>query len=86
MSTNNIQGEKTMRLADALINVPYCDSWGVYAIPEEDIFTQDSTARYGEKNFENGGLHPEFQKICNGTTAGDFINEWLDDDGCLVYG
>lgn len=51
------------------------DSWGIWAtIP----FTPESEARYGQPQFENGGLLDEKVFFARGVQCQDFIAEYTD--------
>lgn len=78
-----------MKLQDALINIQYDISWGIWAEKIEGEFTPESPARYGQKCFENGGVLDEKDYIGNGEEIGDsrysytqgdesFNEEWID--------
>ena len=67
-----------MNLAEALSDVQYDRSWGVYAEKIDGRFEITSPARYGQTIFENGGLLDEMQFVCNGESPSDWAVEWCD--------
>lgn len=74
-----IQG-KAMKLIDALLNIQYDNSWGIWAeLNEDGLLVEDAEARYGQFCFENGGMADDKILVCSGTQIGDWLTEWL---GC----
>lgn len=75
-----------MKLIDAIVNISYDSNWGIWAELDDGELTEESEARYGSKEFDNGGVLDGFVFVCNGETVGDHIASWTDDDGDLIYG
>ena len=71
-------------LSELIRRAGYEDSWGIWA---EAPFTPDSPARYGQRQFENGGLLDSKVFFASGTRCGDFLAEYCprDDEGNLDY-
>jgi len=64
-------------LAQLVKNIQYDDDWEIWAdVP----FTPESEARYGQRQFENGGVLDEKTFFATGTRCGDFIAEWCEGD------
>lgn len=68
-----------MKLIEALLNIQYDSSWGIWAELIDGKLQEDSEARYGQKIFENGGLLDDKVYVCDGQQIGDWLTEWL---GC----
>jgi len=69
-----------MKLIDALLNIQYDPTWGVWAeLNEEGELEEGSRARHGQLIFEQGGVSDDWVYVCNGTSIGDWLTEWL---GC----
>lgn len=75
-----------MTLIEAITNIQYDSSWGIWAELIDGQLKPESKARYGQRVFENGGLLDEMVYVCNGETAGDHVEEWQLDDGELAQG
>ena len=67
-------------LKELASNISYDSSWGIWAELVEGKFTADSQARYGQRQFENGGLLDEFEFFADGEKIGDSISEYCDGD------
>ena len=77
---NNLQKYKqAMNLEEALKNIQYDRSWGIYAEKIDGKFTLESPARYGRVIFENGGLLDDKEYVCNGEFPSDKRVEWCED-------
>ena len=71
------ESKKMNRLADLIIKIQYDSSWGIWA---STPFTPDSDARYGQRQFENGGLLDGKEFFADGMVIGDWFNAWFEDD------
>ena len=65
-----------MKLVDALLNIQYDSSWGIWAELKDGELAENSEARYGQMTFENGGLLDEKVYVCNGEQIGDWLTAW----------
>lgn len=63
-------------LLDLIAKIQPDDSWGIWA---ETPFTPDSPARYGQMQFENGGMLDDAVFFADGMQCGDFISEYWED-------
>ena len=61
-----------MKLNEALQNIEYSSSWGIWAELIDGKFTEESKARYGQSIFENGGLLDDYVYVCNGEYPSDW--------------
>ena len=69
-----------MKLIDALLNIQYDPTWGIWAeLNEVGKLEEGSRARHGQLIFEQGGLLDDWVYVCNGEQIGDWLTEWL---GC----
>lgn len=66
-----------MNLKDAIINIQYDSSWGIWA---EFPFTPESKARYGRRQFKNGGLLDGFVYFDDGVNICNHISNWVGDE------
>lgn len=64
-----------MKLLDAVKNIQYDSSWGIWA---EFPFTPNSEARYGQVQFENGDLLDEKQFFADGVECGNWFTDWFE--------
>ena len=64
-----------MKLVDALQSISYDASWGIYA---KYPISADSECRYGQTQFENGGLLDDKKFIIDGESATDRIEDMID--------
>lgn len=65
-----------MELVDAIKKIQYDPSWAIYA---EVPFTEESAARFGQTQFENGGLLDSKEFFANGQQVGNwFVKEFED--------
>lgn len=70
-----------MTLSQALQNVSYDASWGIWAEKNVDgSFTDKSESRFGQVCFENGGLLDDMDFVCNGERPHEWANSWADGD------
>lgn len=76
--TKNVIERSKMKLKDALQNIQYDSSWGIWAKKIDGAFTEESEARYGQLAFENGGLLDDFEFACNGEQPHDWATSWAD--------
>lgn len=65
-----------MNLAEAIVKIQYDSSWGVWA---EVPFAPDSEARYGQCQFENGGVLDNKELFTDGVSIGDWFKSWFED-------
>ena len=68
-----------MKLLEALQNIQYDNSWGIWAELLDGKLTEESPARYGQVQFENGGLLDNYVMVCTGELPADRLVEWCDD-------
>lgn len=71
-------------LSELIQKIGYDDSWGIWA---EAPFVPTSAARYGQCQFENGGVRDNLVFFATGTRCGDYIADYCprDEDGNLDY-
>ena len=67
-----------MNLSTALKNISYDSSFAVYAEKIDDRFVPHSPARFGQVQFENGGLMDDKEFVCNGEAPHDWAASWAD--------
>lgn len=67
-----------MTLKDALKNIQYDSSWGIWAEKINGLFTLESQSRYGQLIFENGGLLDDWEYVCSGEFPHDWATSWAD--------
>ena len=67
-------------LNDLAASIQYDSSWGIWAKLIDGKFSPESQARYGQRQFENGGLLDEFEFFADGEKIGDSIAEYCDGD------
>lgn len=71
-----------MTLEEALQNIQYDSSWGIWAeLNEKGYFDLESEARYGQRIFENGGVLDDKVYVCNGQWPSDLRVIWCN--GCI---
>lgn len=59
----------------------YSNSWAVYAqINEKGEFEPKLAARFGQTQFENGGLLDGFKFFGTNTAISDFLHDWNPED------
>jgi len=63
-------------IIDLMVGIQYDTNWGIWADGTEPT----SNARYGQRQFENGGMLDGWQYIGNGVQIGNFIDSYCD--GC----
>jgi hypothetical protein len=56
----------------------YSSQWGIYAERRDGKFQADSPARYGQRQFENGGLLDEKEYFLNNESATDHMSAYLE--------
>lgn len=64
-----------MTLLEAITQIQYDGGWGIWA---DAPFTPHSDARYGQCQFENGGLLDGKEFFADGEECGDYLASWLD--------
>ena len=57
-------------LRELVAKIQYDSSWGIWAAT---LFTPDSEARYGQRQFENGGVLDDKEFFADGVQIGDFL-------------
>lgn len=67
-------------LKDLASSISYDSSWGIWAELINGKFAAESQARYGQRQFENGGLLDGFEFFADGEKIGDSIAEYCDGD------
>ena len=71
----------TLTLEQAIEEITYSEQCGIWAsLNEEGKFSPDSTARYGQKCFENGGVDDDYEFFGYGDSIQDYLAEWGDID------
>ncbi|WP_434686896.1 hypothetical protein [Pseudanabaena minima] len=63
-------------LKDLISTIQYDSSWGIWAELIDGKFTPESKARYGQSQFENGGVLDEFAFFAHGEKIGDHYSDW----------
>lgn len=63
-------------LKDLVSSISYDSSWGIWAELIEGKFTSESQARYGQRQFENGGLLDGFEFFADGVQIRDHADDW----------
>ena len=58
----------------------YDPSWGIYAERIDGEFKPESPARFGQRQFENGGLLDDKELFTTNESAVDFMNSYTDGD------
>jgi hypothetical protein len=71
-----------MTLQEILSNgLEYSNSWAVYAeVNEKGEFDSKLAARFGQTQFENGGLLDGFKLFGTNTQIYDFLCDWNPED------
>ena len=64
-----------MKLKEALATINYDSSWAIYA---EYPLTEDTPCRFGQTQFENGGLLDDKTFVINGESAHDRVQDMID--------
>lgn len=64
-----------MNLIDAIVNINPDGNWGIWA---EYPFVENSHSRYGQRQFENGGLLDDLRYFSNGRDVHHFLFAELD--------
>ena len=65
-----------MDLVDAIRTIQYDSGWAVYA---QTPFSEASEARFGQTQFENGGLLDGKEFFANGLEIGDWMKNYFED-------
>lgn len=66
-----------MNLSEAIEGIQYDSSWGIWAdVP----FTPDSEARYGQRQFENGGVLDDMVFFADGMEVGNYVLRYVEGD------
>ena len=63
-------------LKDLAGSIQYDSSWGIWAELINGEFTPESQARYGQNQFENGGILDGFEFFADGQKIGDHYSDW----------
>ena len=63
-------------LKDLASRIQYDSSWGIWAELIDGKFTPESQARYGQSQFENGGILDGFAFFAHGEKIGDHQTNW----------
>lgn len=74
----------TLTLEQALKDIQYDSSWGIWAEKIDGEFKPESPARYGQRVFENGEMLDDKEYVCDGEFPSDLRVSWCDgeeDDG-----
>lgn len=58
----------------------YDSSWAIYAERIDGEFKPESPARFGQRQFENGGLLDNKEIFTTNESAVDFMNSYTDGD------
>ena len=70
-----------MKLLEALQQISYDSSWCIFAeLSENGELTEDSEARYGQKQYEGGGMRDDFVYVCDGVFPSEYLLDWCE--GC----
>lgn len=70
-----------MNLTEAITRIQYDSSWAIWA---DTPFTPDSEARYGQRQFEQGGVLDSKSFFADGIQVGDYIGRFCDWDDALL--
>ena len=65
-----------MKLLDAVMDIQGGEDWGIWA---EFPFTPESEARYGQRQFENGGLRDDKVYFSNGLFVNQYLSNYVAD-------
>ena len=66
-----------MNLIDAISKIQYDSNWGIWA---DTPFIPDSEARYGQRQFEQGGVLDGKSFFADGVQVGDYVGRFCDWD------
>lgn len=61
-------------------SMSYDSSWGIYAEKINGRFEPESPARFGQRQFGNGGLLDDCEYFDNNASACDARQSWTDGD------
>lgn len=67
-----------MTLAEAILDIEYSTTIGIWARLVDGKFCPGSPARIGDRQFENGGMLDGMNFFCTGEEPTDFIHDWHD--------
>ena len=59
-------------------SISYDSSWAIYAEKIDGEFHNESPARFGQRQFEDGGLLDECEFFATNDAAWDAIENWCD--------
>lgn len=61
-------------------NISYDSSWGIWAGLIDGKFTADSDARYGQRQFQNGGVLDGFEFFADGVQVRDHADDFAGEN------
>ena len=67
-------------LKELASNISYDSSWGIWAELIDGKFAADSQARYGQRQFENGGVLDGFEFFADGVQIRDNADEFAGEN------
>lgn len=67
-------------LKELASNISYDSSWAIWAELIDGKFTADSQARYGQRQFENGGILDGFEFFADGVQIRDNADEFAGEN------
>jgi hypothetical protein len=67
-------------LKELASSISYDSSWGIWAELIDGKFTADSQARYGQRQFENGGVLDGFEFFADGQKIVDNASDFAGDN------
>ena len=67
-------------LKELASNISYDSSWGIWAELIDGKFTADSQARYGQRQFENGGVLDGFEFVADGVQIRDHADDFAGEN------
>jgi hypothetical protein len=67
-------------LQELASNISYDSSWGIWAKLIDGKFTADSQARYGQRQFENGGVLDGFEFFADGVQVRDHADNFAGEN------
>lgn len=68
----------TLTLIEAIKTIGYDNNWAIYAEKIDGEFRADSPARFGQRQFDNGGVIDDAEYFANGERIGDLMAEGED--------
>jgi hypothetical protein len=63
-------------LKNLVSNISYDSSWGIWAELVDGQFTANSQSRYGQRQFDNGGLLDGFEFFADGVQVRDHADDF----------